>query len=103
MSEVLELDFQHDAIRCVPGHLPKNHLSDVILEQFTGLLDKNGKEIYENDKVVWDGGEYTVIFSIDEGAWILKDDRPDFDCPSLYGIRSQLQSRLEVISNVHEG
>ena len=49
MSEILELDFEHDAIRCIPGHLPKNKLSDCILMQFTGLTDKNGKEIYEGD------------------------------------------------------
>ncbi len=51
MSEVLELDFQHNAIRCVLGHLPKNKLSDVILLQFTGLKDKNEKQIYESDLI----------------------------------------------------
>lgn len=51
MSEVLELDFQHDAIRCIPGHLPKNRLSDVILMQFTGILDRKETEVFENDVV----------------------------------------------------
>lgn len=71
--------------------------------QYTGLSDKNGKDIYESDTVIWDGGQYDIVFSSQEGSWILKDDREDWECPSLYGVSSPQQSRIEIIGNIYEG
>jgi uncharacterized phage protein (TIGR01671 family) len=68
----------------------------------TGKVDKNGKEIYGGDIVIWWDGQYTITFSDVEGTWILKDDRDDWECPSLYGISSPEQSRIEVIGNIYE-
>jgi uncharacterized phage protein (TIGR01671 family) len=73
-----------------------------ILMQFTGLKDRHGEEIYEDDVVIWDGGQYTVTFSEHDGAWILKDDRDDWECPSLYGVSSPKQSRIVIIGNIHQ-
>ena len=76
--------------------------------QFTGLTDKNGKEIYEGDilRVSGDRSESTitqVYFS--DGAFLVQDDFGEYEITAIgYALEewSNGNDHAEIIGNIHE-
>lgn len=83
--------------------------NDFEFEQFTGVLDSNGKEIYESDKVkLWhyyddDNNDESVISEVKfmQGGFVVEADFGDYDLTTI-GWAKDISERIEVIGNVRE-
>lgn len=77
-------------------------IEDVVLEQFTGLRDKNGKRIYEGDIVDYVNGCICIIQYEVEGARFIHRDISDNFPFGFSGLEEYNGKLFEVIGNIHE-
>ena len=109
MYKVLSIKFDEPQwIYCEDSRFDHFSLKPDELEimQFTGLKDKNGKEIYEEDIVVWscfDGERYRVIYDrwgIPALAGVFNCEAYDFK--ELDMCHNATSNKCEVIGNIYE-
>lgn len=95
-------------LSCYHEEWSEDNLNACLIEQYTGLKDKNGKEIYEGDKVnCWECGyedekeEYKIVY-------MAHQDYPAFDLWPQPDVESNGLSHylacgeIEIIGNIHE-
>ena len=69
------------------------------LMQYTGLKDKNGKEIFEGDVVFSESNQY---YKQDEIVWDCYDMGWDIGKKDSWKLRSPMSSKTEIIGSIYE-
>ena len=104
-NEIDHISWLEDELYCIGDEITYMvSAEDLVLMQSTGLVDKNGKEIFEGDIVrqvrtqpITENETITGVVTMIEGAWLIMND-----CEQLASYLWSETDENEIIGNVYE-